>query len=127
MRIKPTARIRDQRVEDQIREIQRQSEEPPPHAKLHAKGGADALTASAIGAETPTGAQAKADAAAQQANANLAQHTSEANPHAGSQAISGGTERPLNPAQFEMFFDTNINKPIWWTGSIWVDATGTQV
>jgi len=24
-------------------------------------------------------------------------------------------------------FDTTLNKPIWWTGSVWVDATGTEV
>ena len=23
------------------------------------------------------------------------------------------------------FFDTTLNKPVWWTGSGWVDATGT--
>ena len=25
------------------------------------------------------------------------------------------------------YFDTTLNKPIWWTGSHWVDATGSQV
>ena len=25
------------------------------------------------------------------------------------------------------FFDTTINKPIWWTGTKWVDANGTDV
>ena len=25
------------------------------------------------------------------------------------------------------FFDTTLNKPIWWTGSAWVDATGAEV
>ena len=27
----------------------------------------------------------------------------------------------------QMFFDTTLNKPIWWTGSKWVDATGADV
>lgn len=39
------------------------------------------------------------------------------------------TTRPSNtdmPIGF-MTFDTTLNKPIWWTGSSWVDATGTQV
>ena len=31
-----------------------------------------------------------------------------------------------NNAGFE-YFDTTNNKPIWWTGSHWVDATGSQV
>ena len=25
------------------------------------------------------------------------------------------------------YFDTTLNKPIWWTGSAWVDATGQEV
>ena len=25
------------------------------------------------------------------------------------------------------YFDTTLNKPIWWTGTKWVDATGTEV
>ena len=25
------------------------------------------------------------------------------------------------------FFDTTLNKPIWWTGTKWVDATGADV
>jgi hypothetical protein len=26
-----------------------------------------------------------------------------------------------------VYFDTTLNKAIWWNGSIWVDATGNQV
>lgn len=26
-----------------------------------------------------------------------------------------------------MFFDTTLGKPIWWNGTNWVDATGSQV
>ena len=26
-----------------------------------------------------------------------------------------------------MFFDTTLNKPIWWTGTTWVDSTGIEV
>ena len=25
------------------------------------------------------------------------------------------------------YFDTTLGKPIWWSGSTWVDATGTAV
>ena len=32
---------------------------------------------------------------------------------------------PINP-NFQ-YFDTTLNKPIWWTGSKWVDATGADV
>lgn len=40
----------------------------------------------------------------------------------------GGTtaERPSNPQNYEMFFDTDIGMPVWWDGSDWVDATGSS-
>lgn len=40
-------------------------------------------------------------------------------------------ERPIIPIDKyligKLYFDTTLNKPIWWTGSKWVDATGTDV
>ena len=39
---------------------------------------------------------------------------------------SSGTTRPTSPYLGEYFFDTSINKPIWWTGSIWVLSDGTS-
>lgn len=39
-------------------------------------------------------------------------------------------ERPTstqNVFQGVQYFDTTLNKPIWWTGSKWVDATGADV
>lgn len=39
---------------------------------------------------------------------------------------SGATgARPASPVLGETFFDTTINKPIWYNGTNWVDATGT--
>ena len=35
-----------------------------------------------------------------------------------------GAARPESPVDYEMFFDTNIGKPIWYNGFNWVDATG---
>ena len=41
---------------------------------------------------------------------------------------SGQTsERPTNCDNGTSFYDTTLNKPIWWTGSAWVDATGATV
>ena len=38
------------------------------------------------------------------------------------------SNRPINDVSIGFqYFDTTLNKPIWWTGSHWVDATGTQV
>jgi hypothetical protein len=41
---------------------------------------------------------------------------------------SGATgSRPASPVTGETYFDTTLGKPIWWSGSQWVDATGTGV
>lgn len=38
------------------------------------------------------------------------------------------SNRPINDVSIGFqYFDTTLNKPIWWTGSHWVDATGSQV
>ena len=39
---------------------------------------------------------------------------------------AAGTDRPTNIEKGFCFFDTNLNKPIWWTGTKWVDANGTD-
>ena len=45
-----------------------------------------------------------------------------------SQMVGGaGSTRPSSPSTGTVFFDTSIGKPIWWSGSAWVDATGTSV
>lgn len=38
-----------------------------------------------------------------------------------------GVSRPIEPEPGQCFFDGNLNKPIWWNGSVWVDSTGTEV
>lgn len=35
--------------------------------------------------------------------------------------------RPKNPVQGTMYFDTTLNKPIWYGGASWLDSTGTAV
>lgn len=43
-------------------------------------------------------------------------------------ANGGPTDyRPKLPISGQMYTDTTLNKPIWWTGSKWIDATGTEV
>ena len=36
-------------------------------------------------------------------------------------------ERPISIGIGYNYYDTTLNKPIWWTGSAWVDVTGTNV
>ena len=39
--------------------------------------------------------------------------------------IAGSTRPTLSSADVGyVFYDSSIGKPIWWTGSAWVDATG---
>lgn len=35
--------------------------------------------------------------------------------------------RPSNPRGGDFYLDSNLNKPIWWNGSNWIDATGASV
>ena len=43
--------------------------------------------------------------------------------------INKGNSRPTLSEKINcyIFFDTTLNKPIWWTGEKWVDATGADV
>lgn len=37
------------------------------------------------------------------------------------------SNKPRNPYIGFQYFDTTLNKPIWWTGTKWVDSTGSDV
>ena len=39
--------------------------------------------------------------------------------------VNSSWEKPMNPG-FQ-YFDTSLNKPIWWTGEKWVGANGEDV
>ena len=41
--------------------------------------------------------------------------------------LNSGDYRPINVNKGTSFFDNTVNKPIWWTGTKWVDATGADV
>lgn len=41
---------------------------------------------------------------------------------------AGGTaNRPTTATTGQCFFDTDLDKPIWFNGTVWVDYTGTAV
>lgn len=42
-------------------------------------------------------------------------------------SVKGETRPELSTEIGFQFFDTTLNKPIWWTGTKWVDATGADV
>lgn len=37
------------------------------------------------------------------------------------------SERPKNPSPGWTYFDTTLNRPIWFTGTNWINAAGTVV
>lgn len=40
--------------------------------------------------------------------------------------LNGATAgRPTGSVLGQFYFDTTIGKPVWWSGSTWVDATGS--
>ena len=41
--------------------------------------------------------------------------------------LNSGDSRPINVNKGTSFFDNTVNKPIWWTGTKWIDATGADV
>jgi len=67
-------------------------------------------------------AQGYADGVAQTAEDN-------AKEYADSLVNLGGPtiDRPETPDNYMMYFDTDLNKPIWYNGTDWVDSTGTIV
>ncbi len=43
------------------------------------------------------------------------------------QVGDGGTVRPVTPYLYQVFFDSNLGQPIWWSGEDWVDSEGNIV
>lgn len=43
------------------------------------------------------------------------------------QVGDGGTVRPETPYLYQVFFDSNLGQPIWWSGEDWVDSEGNIV
>jgi len=59
---------------------------------------------------------------------NTGAHISDANTPLIFEGHSGDTaSRPANVQIGFDYFDIDLNKPIWWSGTTWVDATGTTV
>lgn len=48
-------------------------------------------------------------------------------PYPANPIMSGATRPTLADNRCFQYFDTTLNKPIWWTGTKWVDANGTEV
>ena len=123
------SRASDKRASFQLQENIKSSESAEPHSGTHAQSGADTVSPSSIGAETPPAAQVKADTAESNANTYTDTHEDKDNPHSGSQPINSFTtaNRPAGATTGYMGFDTDLGQPIWYSGTDWVDATGTIV
>ncbi len=117
----------DKRISDQLSEIIRASiedTEVPRHRRSHAAGGIDRVYPGDIGAETPQGAQQKINNTLQdyytqdEVDAIIEEETRNGGPTA---------ERPSEPRDYQMYFDTDLGLPIWYDGTDWVNAEGIIV
>ena len=117
-----------------------QSDLPPLHAETHRPTGTDPILPSDIGAETPQGAQQRADIAEKiqnytDAQVGIVEQNSritdnlktyiEANYQPVIAFPTAG--RPLDVPVGFMGFDTDLGLPIWWNGTDWIDASGNIV
>ena len=41
--------------------------------------------------------------------------------------VTAAGNRPASADIGTQYFDTTLNKPIWWNGSMWVDSDGTAL
>ena len=141
-KIRRIARARDKRADMMLQEVIVQSDVPPLHAETHRPTGTDPILPSDIGAETPQGAQQRADSAENNAKSytdvqvgiveqNSRDYTDnlktyiEANYQPVIAFPTAG--RPLDVPVGFMGFDTDLGLPIWWNGTDWIDASGNIV
>ena len=141
-KIRRIARARDKRADMMLQEAIVQSDVPPLHAETHRPTGTDPILPSDIGAETPQGAQQRADSAENNAKSytdvqvgiveqNSKDYTDnlktyiEANYQPVIAFPTAG--RPLDVPVGFMGFDTDLGLPIWWNGTDWIDASGNIV
>ena len=141
-KIRRIARARDKRADMMLQEAIVQSDLPPLHAETHRPTGTDPILPSDIGAETPQGAQQRADMAENNAKSytdvqvgiveqNSRDYTDnlktyiEANYQPVIAFPTAG--RPLDVPVGFMGFDTDLGLPIWWNGTDWIDASGNIV
>ena len=127
------SRASDKRADVQLQENIESTEQPEPHADTHSQTGNDTVTPSSIGAasvETINNhTQSENPHSDSASNTDLNNHKNSSNPHTDSQTRQGGAtaNRPSTPDNYEFYFDTDLNKPIWYNGTDWVDSTGTIV
>ena len=141
-KIRRIVRARDKRADMMLQEAIIQSDLPPLHAETHRPTGIDPILPSDIGAETPQGAQQRADMAENNAKiytdvqVGIAEQNSrdytdnlktyiEANYQPVIAFPTAG--RPLDVPVGFMGFDTDLGLPIWWNGTDWIDASGNIV
>lgn len=125
-----------------LQEAIEQSDAPPLHAETHRLTGTDPILPSDIGAETPQGAQQRADIAENNAKSytdiqigiveqNSRDYTDNLKTYIEANyqpVISFPTAgRPLDVPVGYMGFDTDLGLPIWWNGTDWIDASGNIV
>mgnify|MGYP001316092617 CR=1 FL=1 len=153
MSIRRTSHFRDPKLELQIEELRRAAASSELEEHANRNGGVHGLGPQDV-FESVAGAQAKANAALAEARSYTDQELAKALAEARSytdqelaQALAEArsytdqkleqlqqivlyrqagptSNRPDGVAVGTVYFDTTLGKPVWWTGSDWVDAMG---
>lgn len=138
MSIRRTSHFRDPKMELQIEELRRAAAVSELEEHANRNGGVHGLGPQDV-FESVAGAQSKANAALAAARSYTDQELAQALAAARSYTdqelaqlqqivlyrLAGPTSnRPDGVAVGTVYFDTTLGKPVWWTGSDWVDAMG---
>lgn len=113
-KIRRITRARDKRADMLVQETIEESDAPALHAQSHSANGSDPITPSSIGAETPQGAQSKADTAEKNAKDYTDTHEGKSNPHSNSASKTEFDEHvnegnPHNDSTSKADFESHIN------------------
>ena len=123
MSIRRTSHFRDPKMELQMEELRRAAASSELEAHANRNGGVHGLGPQDV-FESVAGAQSKANAALAEARSYTDQELAQLRQIVLYRREGPTSNRPDGVAVGTVYFDTTLGKPVWWTGSDWVDAMG---
>lgn len=123
MSIRRTSHFRDPKLELQVEELRRAAASSELEEHANRNGGVHGLGPQDV-FESVAGAQSKANAALVAARSYTDQKLEQLQQIVLYRLAGPTSNRPDGVAVGTVYFDTTLGKPVWWTGSDWVDAMG---
>lgn len=123
MSIRRTSHFRDPKLELQMEELRRAAAISELEEHANRNGGVHGLGPQDV-FESVAGAQSKANAALSAARSYTDQKLAQLQQIVLYRLAGPTIDRPDGVAVGTVYFDTTLGKPVWWTGSDWVDAMG---